>query len=392
MTSDQHEAAGRSSAAPARLLRRRSSDRVIGGVAAGIADYLNIDPLLIRAAFVGLMIFGGAGVVLYVGAWLLIPVEGRDDSILESALLSLGVPPGSWVIVVALVVAVLVWLTLPQQGYVGGYVPVGPTGFYVDSGVLIVVLAVVLGIALLRRGVGSPASATAASPAAYPTADAATAIPAVRPAHVRRPTRPRAPRGPLGWYTVGAALIGIGLLAVVDNATDARVTPGQFFGLALGIVGGGLVIGSWWGNARLLILPALLVLPIAWVASFITVPLEGGVGDQLFVPTGRAELRDEYRLMVGRLTLDLRELETGSEPIRMDATVAVGEVFVIVPRDARIDINSQVGAGASGILENWHGGTAVRDRYVRGETGPLFILDLGAGIGVVSVYQEGPVN
>ena len=38
-----------------RLLRRRATDRVIGGVAAGIADYLNIDPVLVRAVFVGLV-------------------------------------------------------------------------------------------------------------------------------------------------------------------------------------------------------------------------------------------------------------------------------------------------------------------------------------------------
>src|SRR6266542_5969129 len=61
------------------LLRRRTTDRVLGGVAGGLGDYLNIDPLLIRIAFVGLMIFGGAGLVLYVAAWLLIPTEGQDS-------------------------------------------------------------------------------------------------------------------------------------------------------------------------------------------------------------------------------------------------------------------------------------------------------------------------
>ncbi len=58
-----------------RLLRRRATDRVIGGVAAGIADYLNIDPVLVRAVFVGLVVFGGAGVVLYLGD--LAPDSGR---------------------------------------------------------------------------------------------------------------------------------------------------------------------------------------------------------------------------------------------------------------------------------------------------------------------------
>ena len=77
-----------------RLLRRRATDRVIGGVAAGIADYLNIDPVLVRAVFVGLVVFGGAGVVLYLGTWLLIPVEGQDQSPFEQALQRVGRLPG----------------------------------------------------------------------------------------------------------------------------------------------------------------------------------------------------------------------------------------------------------------------------------------------------------
>src|SRR4029079_12309570 len=66
--------------APPRLLRRRNSDRVLGGVAGGLGDYFNVDPLLIRIGFVGLMIFGGAGLVLYVVAWLLTPAEGQEAS------------------------------------------------------------------------------------------------------------------------------------------------------------------------------------------------------------------------------------------------------------------------------------------------------------------------
>ncbi len=67
----------------ARLLRRRTTDRVIGGVAGGLGDYFNVDPLLIRIGFVGLIIFGGAGLVLYLIAWLLLPAEGHDASMVE---------------------------------------------------------------------------------------------------------------------------------------------------------------------------------------------------------------------------------------------------------------------------------------------------------------------
>jgi len=365
-----------------RPLRRRASDRVIGGVAAGIGDYLNIDPLLVRAAFVGLMIFGGAGLVLYVGAWLLIPVESRDESIVESVLRRFGMAPGRAIAIVVIVAIALIWLVgLPQ----GGYVPMGPTGIYMDAGLLIVVALLIVGIVLLRRGGAGRSEAVAVNGVT------ATAAPPVERTDVVRERRTHVPRGPLGWYALAAALVGIGLLALIDNATDAAVLPGQFFGLALGIIGIGLVIGSWWGNARLLILPALLVLPIAWAASFISVPLEGGTGNVRFAPVTADELRAEYRLMAGELTLDLRELEAGNEPVRIAASVAAGHLLILLPSEARLEIDSRVGAGGFGILDNWQGGTDLTDRFVRGDAGPRFVLDLGAGIGQISVYamEEG---
>lgn len=57
-----------------RLLRSRN-DRMIAGVAGGLAAYLNIDPLFIRLGFVLLGFFQGAGLLLYLVLWLLIPNE-----------------------------------------------------------------------------------------------------------------------------------------------------------------------------------------------------------------------------------------------------------------------------------------------------------------------------
>lgn len=56
-------------------LRRSRTDRVIGGVAGGIAHYFGIDPVLVRLGFVLLTIASGSGILIYLIAWLIIPEE-----------------------------------------------------------------------------------------------------------------------------------------------------------------------------------------------------------------------------------------------------------------------------------------------------------------------------
>jgi phage shock protein PspC (stress-responsive transcriptional regulator) len=68
-------------AAPEHVLLRRSyEDRMLGGVAGGLARYLGVDTMIVRIAFVVLTIFG-PGILLYLAGLLLIPDEGSDQSI-----------------------------------------------------------------------------------------------------------------------------------------------------------------------------------------------------------------------------------------------------------------------------------------------------------------------
>jgi phage shock protein PspC (stress-responsive transcriptional regulator) len=67
-----------------RTLTRSVSDRSIAGVAGGIAQYLGVDPTVIRIAFVVLTILGAAGIPIYAAAWLLIPEEGQEQPIVAS--------------------------------------------------------------------------------------------------------------------------------------------------------------------------------------------------------------------------------------------------------------------------------------------------------------------
>src|SRR5579864_2502217 len=75
---------------PARVLLRRSyEDRMLGGVAGGVAQYFGVDAMIVRIAFVVLTLFGGAGIPLYLAGLLLIPEEGSDQSIAGSIIESL---------------------------------------------------------------------------------------------------------------------------------------------------------------------------------------------------------------------------------------------------------------------------------------------------------------
>jgi phage shock protein PspC (stress-responsive transcriptional regulator) len=70
-------------------LCRPYQDRMLAGVAAGLARYLGVDMTIVRIAFVVLTVIGGAGIPLYLAGLLLIPDEGSDQSIAGSLIESL---------------------------------------------------------------------------------------------------------------------------------------------------------------------------------------------------------------------------------------------------------------------------------------------------------------
>lgn len=58
----------------ARKLYRSCTDRIIGGVAGGVAEYFDVDSTLVRLLFL-ILLFSGAGPLLYIIAWVLIPLN-----------------------------------------------------------------------------------------------------------------------------------------------------------------------------------------------------------------------------------------------------------------------------------------------------------------------------
>ena len=57
-----------------RVYRSRTEKR-IAGVCGGLAKYFDIDPVIVRLAWVLLFFLGGSGIFLYIIAWIVIPLE-----------------------------------------------------------------------------------------------------------------------------------------------------------------------------------------------------------------------------------------------------------------------------------------------------------------------------
>jgi phage shock protein PspC (stress-responsive transcriptional regulator) len=58
-----------------RRLYRAENDKILGGVASGVANYLNIDPAIVRIIFVLMCFGGGAGLLLYIILWMVLPTK-----------------------------------------------------------------------------------------------------------------------------------------------------------------------------------------------------------------------------------------------------------------------------------------------------------------------------
>ena len=65
---------------PPKRLERSKSNRIVGGVCAGVANYLNMDPTLVRVLTVVISLFTGVPVILYIVALFVMPEEGSQPN------------------------------------------------------------------------------------------------------------------------------------------------------------------------------------------------------------------------------------------------------------------------------------------------------------------------
>jgi phage shock protein PspC (stress-responsive transcriptional regulator) len=364
--------------APHRLVRR-SGDRMVAGVASGIADHFGWDPSIVRLAFLLSLLVGGAGLLAYLIAAVVIPEEGEVETptwrqrlthappwllITGAALFAIGVAsdtswshPGLWVTLILFGIGgMLLHESSPSDGRKGrrdrrASGPSGPVPTEV-------------------------AAAGSMPPGAY------TIPPA---AH----TSPREP-SPLGLYTVGAALLSIAAAAGMDRLGWFDMDLGRYAALPLVVLGVGLVIGAFRGRGRSLIPLGLLLMPFVLVAGIIQQPLRGFIGERHYVPRGQV-VDHRYEMLAGETQLDLTSAG-GSQGANLDLQMALGRVTVFVPREWQVRLRAQLEAGSIKVAPDRgmskDGTNLSIDRLLGpSDASNSVSLDIEAGIGEVRVVR-----
>jgi phage shock protein PspC (stress-responsive transcriptional regulator) len=378
--------------------RRRANDRKVAGVAAAISRRYAIDPVLVRVAFVVATVIGGSGVLLYLLGWLLLPIEGDEASGAER-MFGRGRSSMSAVLTILLVL-----LLIPATWAVVGDRASGVLGLLVALGALVLLhrsRAALGEIPGMPRP--SPTTPAPAVPAAtVPATTAAMAAPADPPAwdplgaapfawDLPEPSAPPSPATPPRGARFKVTPITLGL-ALLTGGLAVAFAPGLsaagIAALLLGVVGLGLVVGSFLQSGRGLILLAIPLALLTWVLH--AAPAAGfQVGGSYWDPATVAEVQPHYGVTLGNGSLDLTGLQlTQGQIVRTSVNVGVGETHVILPAnvDAQVSCQSQVGQvdclGRTGSDR-----VDVTDNGLDGPGGGKVILDVHAGMGEVHVER-----
>ena len=326
---------------PKRLTRTRE-DRVVGGVCGGLGRYFNVDPLLFRIGAVALVFVGGAGLLLYLAALLLVPNEG------EAAPIAPGAQGGNrgWVIAGVVIALLFAFPFLLAGGFLFAGIGI-PFAVLVGAGVL---------VWWLVSGEGPSGSA----------------------GDIAR-------RAALGV----AVLIGCFVLFFVAGF-GAAAGPDWLVPALVVAAGGAIAAGAFLKPVRWLVPPAMTIALAAGVVAAADIDFEGGIGQREYRPGSSVDLREHYDLGIGELVVDLRDTDLPKGDVPLDLDVGIGEARVIVPDDVCVATNAEVGAGNIAIFGRDHGGIDAfyENSPTAKPTTTRLVLQADVGMGEVRVNDS----
>ena len=324
---------------PRRLTRARAG-RMIGGVCAGLGRYFNVDPIIFRIGAIVLTLVGGAGILAYLAALLLIPAE---DSAEEA-------PAGRnrWLVIGGLIV--LLCISFP---------------FLLGGGLLVAGLAIPFAV-LVATGVLVWWFVSGEGPA-----------------------------GDAGDVAKRAAL-GLGILFVcgviaIGGAWAAAAGGETVVAITVILAGVAILAGAFMRPVRWLVLPAVALALSAGTVSAAGIDLDGGVGERDYRPTSALELRDKYELGMGELIVDLRQTDLPPGDVPLEIDLGIGDARVIVPEDVCVATDAQVGVGEIRTFGQHNEGVDVDydDRPDAAPSTTRLLVKAEVGVGSLRIGRSG---
>jgi len=208
------------------------------------------------------------------------------------------------------------------------------------------------------------------------------------PADTAAPRRRRSSRR--ATMTVAGVLLLVG--AAVSAVAAAGVDIGWQEGAAITLIaaGGALVAGAFFGASPALVTPVFLVAGAVGAVIAAGAAFDGPIGDRSFTPVRATEMPREYRVAVGALHVDLRDMRFPVGTTRLKVRVGIGEAHVELPDNVAVRIVGHAGAGDVRLPGGDSDGTDVdRAETLDAPGGRQLELEVRAGLGDVHVERNG---
>ena len=365
-------------------MKRSKDDRLLGGVCAGAAKYLNIDPVIVRVVLAVLTIVGFAGVIVYAAAWFLLPAEGDDKSVAAD------------------------WFHLDKNeeqvrvaGLVGAVVlaalaVVGDGGWFWDGAPWILVpfafIYYLFVIRPRRRRQADTALAAQFAPPGVDPADESARGPEFAAAKAgvvasRKEAKSRRDRSwTLTWLTLSVTAIAAAATGIYDAYNDGPHWT-AYVAVALGVVAVGLLVSTMFGNGGPLIgIGVILAITLA-IGSLIP---NGRIGEQKPTPTNATQVDRHYQHGVGLIELDLTEVSNPQALLgrTVEVDAGIGQTRVIVPDGLNVRVNADMDAGEIRVFDRKTDGTKTDLTYPADTTGVALTLDIHQRLGNIEVIRR----
>ena len=381
-------------------LVRPIEGRMLAGVAQGIADNFGISEWIPRVFFIVTAFMGGLGVALYAAGWVFIRSEDEPESIADR-FFSGASSSRSWLGIGLIVVAGIIILS--NFTFLRGEV--------IWAGAFLVVgLLLYLGYIPTRPNSATEASTeskegvqrmtttdrleekTAEAPAGdSPAGGQATPPPTPTPTPPDLPPAKPRESSILGRLTIGVMLLGLGVLAVLDNIPGIPIDaePRHYMALAVTILGVGLLVGSIAGRARWLILVGVIMVPTLIFSPVFELDWGSESFERAVSPATFSDVESSYDLDIGTLEIDLTGLPWNGEEVAIEASVDAGEIEIYLPDDvgiigrASVDIGevSEPGRSSAGL------GDPGLDWDSPGGLGTV-LLDAEVNLGAIQIHRR----